>query len=140
MHKQVSCHRCGDMFETSNSRRKYCDECRDTIHYEYHTINRLRGNFLELCHHDIKKAEALVKEMKAEEGEEFTEMALDGIIDLVRSGASDNEKTKDIMEDMKLDRHKQVEKRLSHKLSKSCKYGDHEKCSLSDCPCHCHYR
>ena len=74
-----NCIDCNVEFEANYKHTKRCKECKDIKQQIYFNIKYLRGTYAKIKDTNPTLAKALKEEMKILDGDEFTEMALDGI-------------------------------------------------------------
>lgn len=84
---RIRCVNCGCLSHTRNY--MHCDGCRQKIeqvraqnYYEAkNSITSIRSNFAKICSSNLEEANRIKQQMLKEEGEQFTNLALDGILD-----------------------------------------------------------
>jgi DNA-directed RNA polymerase subunit M/transcription elongation factor TFIIS len=80
------CKNCGNAIVTKLKHQVKCHDCNKLEDSYYIGINQIRREYFKMAYRDRKKATQLRDEMIEKEGLEFTEMALDGILDKVGVG------------------------------------------------------
>ena len=83
--KPKRCRDCGINFEGSPT-AKMCPECRKIRYALFWEYVHLRRSFADLAQVSPDEARLLSEQMEAEEGKEFREDALDGILENVSEG------------------------------------------------------
>ena len=85
-----NCCDCGVSFLPQHDSAKRCPSCREEQHKEYFqrrsVIARIRGNYASLAVLDPAAAREFDEAMRAEEGDEFVEFVLDGMVEKARAG------------------------------------------------------
>jgi len=79
-HQEKKCGRCGRVFITENVPwQRYCGDCKEISRKISKEITAIRRKYNILKKFDPAEAQELSHRMAREEGEEFTELALDGL-------------------------------------------------------------
>ena len=82
------CVECGEEYTTLRTNRKRCDGCIHLKNLTYYSITDIRSSLDELAEVNMVKAEQLADEIEREEGKEFRDWALDGVLENVKKRKS----------------------------------------------------
>jgi len=77
----VNCRECGKEFIPNPKSRRYCNDCINLRQSIFYSICDVRRLYHRLIKDNPIKAIELKKEMIKEEGEEFTNFCIDGILE-----------------------------------------------------------
>lgn len=76
------CVECHSEFTTFRNERIHCRDCKDVKGETFHVLNIARAEFSRLAVKNPKQAREMANQIIKEEGEEFKELLLDGILDV----------------------------------------------------------
>ncbi len=76
----ISCADCGIDFVASRCDRKRCPDCRDVKNQCFHAIKRIRREMFTKSLVTPEEARGIVEDMLKEEGKEFTELMVNGLM------------------------------------------------------------